>query len=93
MNRQETRCFLQKTLSFSNELHFICEHTYLLLTDNSLEKNSRNLFLNILNSIELINWKINNIFEVSTGVGIVNELKELVNKGLNCLKKINSIKI
>ena len=91
--RQETRSFLQTTLSFLNELHFICEHTYLLLTDNSIEKSSRNTIISILKIIELIVWRIHNIFEVNNGIQVINDLEELVRKGINCLKKINNINI
>ena len=90
-NRQEARQFLQKTLSFLSELHFVCEHTYLLLSDNSIVKNYRTLLLNILNSIELIIWKIHYIFETNSGVKAINELKDLMKKGLNCLSKLNNL--
>ena len=87
--REEARQFLQKTLSFLNELHFVCEHSYLLLTDKTAEKSNKSVFLSIINSLELIIWKIHYIFETNNGIEAIKELEELTKKGLNCLRKVN----
>jgi hypothetical protein len=91
--RQEARQFLQKNLSFLNELHFVCEHTYLLLKDNTIDKNIKNIVLRVLNCLEMVIWKIHYVFDSSNGTKALNELEELMKKGLNCLNKINNLTI
>lgn len=91
--RRELQKFLDEMVLFINELHFICEHAYVLLCDNSMDKDKRNFVSNIVKSIEVVLWRIENNLNYGKGIEAINELKEMFNKGLKCIQTLKNIGI
>jgi ariadne-1 len=92
--RSELREFLNKMIKFLNELYFICEHSYVLLNDKTLEKEKVDRIKRIVRSFELLIWRIELIFESeTTNLKLFDKLRELYNKGLNLIGLFRNIKL
>ena len=91
--RSEIKSFINRIHSFLNEMHFVCEHTYVLLQEGNIEKNLRLVITNIVRSIEMIIWRMRYILTDMKGNKAIDELRVLMNKGINCLDKMSSLKI
>ena len=85
--------FLDEIVSFLNELHFICEHSYVLLRDGSIDKETRNSVSNLVKSFEIVSWRSENYLKYGKGMETIEELKFLFNKGLRLMEKLKNIRI
>lgn len=90
--RKELRTFLTDIVEFVNEMHFVCEHAYLLLRDNNVDKSVRNKILDKIRKLERTIWSIRHLFEYGSGTQAIEELKVYYNKGLWCIKFLKDIK-
>jgi len=91
--RKEIEKFLLEMVQFLNELHFICEHSYVLLRDNSLSKDTRDSVSNLVKSFEVVLWRIENNLNFGKGMQAIDELKELFNKGVKCIQMLKNIRV
>ena len=89
--RKDISIFLNDIVSYLNELHFICEHGYVLLRDKSLSSDTRNTISHLLKNLEVVIWRINYSLEYGSGMNAINGLKELFDKGLKLIKLLNKI--
>ncbi len=91
--RNELRQFLQIISSFLNELHFVCEYGYVLLTEKKLDPLDRNNVFNVLKSIEILINQIDSKMNGANGLKAVGDLEDLMQKGLSCLSKLSLLNI
>ena len=91
--RKELRKFLEDVVAFLNELHFICEYSYVLLRDYSIDREARNFVSNLVKSFEIVSWRIENNLAYGKSVAAVDELRELYNKGLKYIQMLKNVKI
>ncbi len=89
--REEIRIYLKKIASFLNELHFICEHGFVLVRDKKLSTETRRLISSILKRIEVIIWRINYSLEYGSGIGAVDEIRKSHENGISCIRLLNKI--
>lgn len=90
--RDEVKKYLASVINFLNELHFVCEHSYVLISDNSLPRNIINRIRNVINSIEVNIWLIEAALKNGHGMGAVDELRKRHDKSLMCIKMLKGIR-
>ena len=89
--KENVKSFFDQMVTFLNEMHFICEHAYVLLRDASIDKDVRGKISNLINSFEVVIWRIENIFLNGNDNGCVDQLKNAHEKGIELIKKLNKI--
>ena len=90
--KTEAKKYLDNMIEFLNEMHFVCEHAYVLISDYSLKRESANHIRNLISSIEVNIWLIESTFKNGSGCAALDELKRLHEKSMRCIKMIKAIK-
>ena len=88
--KNEIKRFLEQLVLFLNEMHFVCEHAFILLKDASLEKDKRVLISNTVKNMEVVICLIEESMEHGKGLVVVDTLRTLYTRGLNCIKKLRN---
>ena len=91
--RAETRHYLATTVDFVNEMHFVCEHAYVLIGDRSLPRDTTNRIRQLINSIEINVWRVENLFESGSGPTSIGDLRQCRDKALRCVKLLRAIQL
>ena len=91
--KRETRSFLDNLLVLVNELHFVCEHGHLSLKDASLAKDVRLQLSAVVKNLEIIIWGLEYNLVEGKGLKAIHQLRQLYQKGLNCIGTLKNIKL
>lgn len=86
---EECQRFLNQTMLFLAELHFICEFSYVSM--RSSQQRERMAVSHVVRSVELVIFQMNREMEQGKGAGAVAALRVLFDRGLNCIKLMNKI--
>ena len=90
--RTETKKYLMSMIDFINELHFVCEHAYVLISDKSLPHETVIRIRNLITSMEVNIWLIESLFKNGSGLKVVDELKRHHEKSIRCIKLLKNVK-
>lgn len=90
--RAEVKSYLQTMVEFVNEMHFVCEHAYVLISDKSLPHDTVVRIRNLITSIELNIWLIESLFKNGSGTRALDEMRRHHEKSLRCVKLLKAIK-
>jgi hypothetical protein len=96
--KNKIKQFLNELISFIRELHFVCEHAHILLSDAHLDTEKRSSISSVIKGLEVVAWLLENYLENNCkndggGFEIVKKLKEYHSRGLNCLKRLKKLNV
>jgi hypothetical protein len=85
--------FVRGVVAFVGELHFVCEHAYVLVQDRELEAEKRVAVRGLIKSAEIVIWLLENALERDTGVECVETLRGYQERGLGCMKRLRNLNL
>ena len=86
--RSEMEKFLFELITLINEIHFVCEYSYLLLRDESIDRDFRYMIASVLKKLEIVVWGANYQLNYGSGLQSVDKLKSLYEKGLSLIQTL-----
>ncbi len=89
--KEEIKEFLSNMVSFVCELHFLCEHAYILVQDHGIDKQKRQTILTIIKSIEITIWLMENSLQQGEGLDSIQPLRDYYDRGVRCMKRLRSL--